>query len=298
MSWWNWFDTGGGDEGGGGGEIDLDQYPKIRSILSPEQQDEIVSRLLSFNDTPNQPLGTQSRDVIMQRLQPGYVPQFFRPETLNPFLQAQFRLGREQLERDVTKSEDQFQRLGAFFSPDLPAFTQRLRERQNLSEQDYLGNLGFQGATLAESLRTDALARALGLETQTAGVLDQLLGRQQQIDAANLGFQSNIIGYNTDSTQMNRTDPTGFLTALLSDQLFNRVPTEGESAQQGASFFPGGGGGGGMFGGSGGGSQGGRFNKEDHWWTEALKIAAAVAGTYYGGPMGGKAAYRGADIVV
>ena len=214
--------SGGQDSGGAG------QNPFLVNTLGPlldsGQEDEIIRRLMSFNDLPSSPLGQQSRQLLQQRMSPDFMPQFFRNETLNPFLQAQFRLGREQLGRDVTQAQDQFQRMGAYFSPDLPQFTNRLTERQNLAEQDFLGNLGFRGAEVAEQLRTDALARALGLESVTGGVLDQLIGRQNQREATELGFFGGLQGGEGTETQ---SDPLGFLSGILGggggSDIFGRV---------------------------------------------------------------------------
>lgn len=188
----------------------LNQYAP--SLLSGGQEQDIVNRLLTFNDLPTSPLGVASRDTLMDRLDPNFVPQFFRNDVLNPFLNAQFRLGREQMGKDTEAAEAQFQRLGAYFTPDLPQFTQQIRERQNLNEQDFLGNLGFQGAQIAEQLRTDAIARALGLETQTANVLDQLQARQAQRINQQLGFLTGgNIGDQLFGPQPESTNPLGFI---------------------------------------------------------------------------------------
>lgn len=197
--------SGGGSRGGGLNPFDY--LPP--ELLSGGQENEVVRRLLMFNDTPDQPLGVTSRQALMERIGPNFVPQFFRNDILNPFLQAQFRLGREQLGRDQINQEAQFQRLGAYFSPDLPLATQRLTERQNLAEQDFLGNLGMQGANIAEQLRTDALARALGLESTTQGGLDALLSLNNQRQQIRTGFLTGNVAFpgGEDST----TDPLGFI---------------------------------------------------------------------------------------
>lgn len=180
---------GGGDSGGGGGGASMN-FPQ--SLLSQGQEQDVISRLLKFNDTPDKPLGTASRQALLDRIGPDFIPQFFRNDTLNPFLNAQFRLGREQLSRDTTDAEARFQRLGAYFTPDMPDFMGRLQERTNLNEQDFLANLGFRGAEVSENLRTDAIAKALGLESVTAGVMDALLGRATQRIGAQAGFAQGL----------------------------------------------------------------------------------------------------------
>ena len=137
------FAIGKGDDGGGGGFVDPQQF----GFLDPAQTAEIVGDLRRFQDFPDRPLGTRGREVLQERLGPDFIPYAFQPSVLNPFVQAQFRLGREQTDRDVSNLEAQAQRLGGFFSPDLPQFSQRIRERQNLNEQDYLSRLLFQGGT-------------------------------------------------------------------------------------------------------------------------------------------------------
>lgn len=210
---------GRGKSGGGGGGIDPLQFLPPE-LLSSGQEGEIVNRLMTFNDLPNKPLGVLSRQTLMDRLDPKYIPQFFRNDVLNPFLDAQFRLGREQLGRDVTAAEAQFQRLGAYFTPDLPQFTNRLTERQNLNEQDFLGNLGFRGAELAESLRTDALSQALGLEQVTQGGLEQLISLNNQ----RYGLRNSFFnGTDVFSVPEAGTDPYGFIAGGGIDPLLESI---------------------------------------------------------------------------
>lgn len=169
------FSFGGGDDDGGGEGQDPAEFARSFGILGPGQQSQIVQDLLRFRDFPDQPLGTRGREVLGERLAPEFIPYAFRPDVLNPFVQAQFRLGREQLGQDVERQRELFQRQGAFFTPDLQRAEGRLSERQNLNEQDFLKNLLFQGGLLRENLATDALGRAFGLEQNTAGVLSDLL---------------------------------------------------------------------------------------------------------------------------
>lgn len=205
------------------------------ALFNRGTEQDIIGRLMSFNDTPNQPLGQSARGVLMNRMSEDFIPQFFRNDVLNPFLNAQFRLGREQVGRDLTTAQEQFQRMGAYFTPDLPKFMQNINERQNLNEQDFLGNLGFRGAEVAEQLRTDAIARSLGLEQVTAGVMDQLLGRQAQ----RFGFASDIgaIDFSQPEAGM---DPFGFLAGGGFDPfidsiggMFNRTGASGQGDSQG-----------------------------------------------------------------
>jgi len=193
--WLSLFNGSGDDDGGGGGPSFFDQF--YRDLLSGGQEQDIVKFLMGFNDSPTSPLGQASRSTLQERLDPNWIPQFFRPDVLNPFVNAQFRLGREQLGRDQTSQQDLFQRMGAFFTPDLPQAQSRLSERQNLNEQDFLANLGFQGGTLAEQLRTNALDQAFGLEKTSASILDQLLGRQNERFSMGANLFSNLDRNNT-----------------------------------------------------------------------------------------------------
>lgn len=229
---------------GGGGGFDLMQFLPPE-LLSGGQEDEVLRRLFTFNDTPDQPMGQLSRQTIMDRLDPNYVPRFFRDDILNPFLQAQFRLGREQLGRDTTAAQEQFQRMGAYFSPDLPDFIGRLTERQNLSEQDFLGNLGFRGAELAETLRTDALARALGLEQVTQGGLEQLIALNNQRYGLRTSFLNGGVTGGDFLQPEAGIDPYGFIAGggldptiqSIMGSFFNRSGANGGYGADGGGDF-------------------------------------------------------------
>lgn len=193
----------GGDDDGGGGGFDFSNINSLQDLfniieqlrlLSPEQRQQAIQGLFRFQDFPDSPLGIQGRDVLSQRLSDDFIPRLFRPESLNPFVQSQFRLGREQVGEDIESLEAQLQRQGAFFTPDLTQLSQGIRDEQGLREQDFLSNLLFRGGELAEGLKTDALGRAFGLEQQTASVLDQLLGRDIQSGGLGLGLINSIFG--------------------------------------------------------------------------------------------------------
>jgi len=281
---------GGDDDGGGGGQqVQIDVPPPL---LSGEQRAGAVQGLQSFQDLPTAPIGQAGRGVLQERLDPNFVPFAFQPNVLNPFVQSSFRLGREQLERDIGAQQAFAQQQGGFFSPDLPQLQQQTRERQNLNEQDFLNNLLFQGGQLRETLTTDALARAFGLESQTAGVLDSLLARDlqsQQLRANTQLGAASAIPISTTTGGFGGQDLLGGLglDQILNDgggfggggglggggfggleqlfpELLQQLGSQAGITPQGQGFLPGGGGGGGGGGfgstaGGGGGQGGGLF---------------------------------------